>query len=212
MLTEFQRRVYIADLDQNVDYTFGTWDVNPKILRHGEGFDKKHPYVTVRFLPASRDKFRSLSNYIGKAEGSNQYSEFGWCQLENVVISAYCHEQAQTRTIPGRLVAEFIIKQIATHILRCWDLLTNFSHACLDDIENVNYVDRSVYDKTKSSKVYIYELSFYLRTQFRWDNLPEDFTEDVLIDEIKVLELNEGENQGPINYNTIGIDLSEYED
>ena len=212
MLTEFGCRVLIADLRQNVSYVFGTWDINPKIFRYGEGFDKKHPYITVQFLPANRQKFKSLGNVIGRARIAGGDYVFGWCQMENVVIRAYCHEQSQTRTIPGRLVTEFLIEKVRLHILRNWGFLLPNLYAELDDFESVNNVDRTVYDKRKGSKVYCYELNFMLRTQFRWDDLPEDFVEDVLVDEIKVVELNEGRNQGPIVYENVGIDLSEYED
>ncbi len=196
MLTEEQREIIVNRI-KDLDFTYNDeWDVDPKIYRGGGSFDKKHPSIVVDFYPTNRPKFRSVSHAIGKIEGTD-YVEYGYCQLEQCVIRCRCHEHHKNREYNGRNVIDFLSRKILTDIMREWDsILKGMNNACLDKLDIPYPRDVSIYNANSGNWIFIYELSFFIRTQFRWNYKPEE------------VEINLAEK---IGYNSKSINENEYE-
>jgi len=174
MLTETERAVLIDDINSNrLDFTYGTFVPDVEVYRFGAGFKKKLPYVLIDFLPASRNKFRSVSNAIGIDKG--KYVEYGYCQLEYVAIKCYCNEFHDNKEVIGRLLAEHILQVIRKHVLKNWDYLLRDMAACIDKAEDISIKNPVTYVRKHATKVIVFELEFYLRTQFRWRKTPDDY-------------------------------------
>jgi len=187
MLTEEQREIFVNDFKQNVTWEYDSWDINPKIMREGAVIDKKRPSIVFGFRPTSRRKFRSISDVIGKATEYGEYKEYGWCQLEQCTIRFYCHEHHKNRTYNGRTIAEYMSRLGMTRIIRQWDGLFFQFGLAFDRQENLGVVDDvSIFDPITKTYFYIFEISFMIRTHFRWNYIPSDYVEDVIIESIGI--------------------------
>ena len=174
MLTESERAVLIDDIaSDRLNFTYGTFVPDVEIYRFGEGFEKELPYVMIQFLPANRSKFRSLSNAIGVDSG--KYPEYGYCQLEFCAFKCYCGEFHDDMKINGRLLAEHILQVIREHIFKNWGYLLRDMGATIDKFEDVAIRDVTAYERQHATKVVVYEMEIYLRTQFRWRRTPDDY-------------------------------------
>ena len=199
--SEIARGFCIADIKQNVDFEDSEgYDPDPKVFRHGEGFDKKHPYITMEFLPANRNRFQSTTySYAGRATPLGEYHEFAYCRMENLRIRCYAHEFHRSRAKAGRIVAEQMAIAVRDHILKNWCFfLPNFD-AIWDENYGINLSDMSKYDGGKGSKIYVYTVDLMLRTNFRYNDIPPDYGSEVPVENINVLDLNNSGNLGPID-------------
>jgi len=178
LLTEEYRGKIIRWVRDQVDFTYGIWNPNPKVLRYFEGHDWTNPQVLIEYLPANRNKFLSMNNLIGPATDNFQYHEFGFCQMENCVIRCYAGKHENDRALNGRLLAEHLAEKMRLDVLRNWDLILRTMGAALEDAEFMPLRDVSIFDQMKGTMSYIYELSFFIRTQFRWDDKPDDFIDE----------------------------------
>lgn len=189
MLTEIQRGELIKDIKDNVDFSYGSYDPILTIARYFEGHDWTNPQILIEFLPANRNKFMSVSHLTSPATPNSQYHNFGYCQIENVTIRCYAGKK-HNDSIHGRLIAESFAQKIKNHVLRNWNTLLRDMHASLEEYEPFSLRDVSIFDRTKGTMVYIYEFSFYLRTLFTWNNVPEDYEEEDIAEDIDVLTIN----------------------
>lgn len=190
-LIETDRGRLIKSIKDDVDYTYGSWNPSPIIARYFEGHDWDNPQILIDFLPANRDKFKSMSNLIGQASPNFEYHQFGWCQLERCVIRCYAGKHENDRALNGRLLASHLADQTLTYILRNWDSLLSTMSAAIELYEPVASTDASIYISSRGSYVYIYEISFFIRTLFTWNDLPEETTEEVIMEDIDVLKIND---------------------
>jgi len=184
ILTETNRGNLIKDIRDAVDFDYGSYSPNPKVLRFFEGHDRKNPQVLIDFLPANRNKFMSISHLIGPGSPNFQYHRYGYCQPESCVIRCYAGKHQNDRALNGRLLVEHFVEQIRTHILKNWDHLLFTMNATLEDSEPFPLKDDSFYDQIKGTMVYIYEISFFILTQFRWNDIPDDYSGETLVDAI----------------------------
>lgn len=194
MLTETQRGKLIKDIRDNVDFDYGDYSPDLKVVRYFEGHDWKTPQVLIEFLPANRNKFISVSNLIGSASNHGQYHEFGYCQMENCIIRCYAGKHENSRGMNGRLLAEHFAQQILNHILRNWGSFLYTMNASLEQFEPFSLRDASIWDAKKGTFNYIYELSFYIRTLFSWNDKPSDYDEsegDDIMEHIEVLKIED---------------------
>ena len=173
MLTETEKARLIDDINENVTWTYGTFEPDVKVYRFGEGFKRKLPTVMIEFLPANRSKFRSVGNAIGIATGD--YVEYGFCQLEYVAFKCYCGEFHDDKKISGRILAEHLLQQIRKHVLVKWNYILRNMGACIDKFEEFAIRDVTAYQRKYATKTLVYEMEIYLRTQFRWSVTPEDY-------------------------------------
>jgi len=177
MLTETERAVLIDDINSDrLNWAYGDFDPAPRIYRFGEGFKKELPYIMVQFLPANRTKFRSVGNAIGIDKG--EYVEYGFCQIENVSFKCYCGEFHNNKTLNGRLLAEHLLQVLRKHVFTNWNYLLRDMAACIDDFESVAIRDVTAYQLKTGTKVVVWEMDIYLRTQFRWRKTPEGYDPD----------------------------------
>jgi hypothetical protein len=176
MLTETEKAILVDDIKTNVTWTLGTFEPDVKVYRFGEGFKRELPTVMLEFLPANRSKFRSVGNAIGIASGD--YVEYGFCQLEYVAFKCYCGEYHDDKKISGRILAEHLLQKIRAHVLVNWNYLLRRMGACIDKFEEFSIKDVTAYQRKFATKVVVYELEMYLRTQFRWRMTPDDYVTD----------------------------------
>jgi hypothetical protein len=57
-------------------------------------------------------------------------------------------------------------------------------NATLEDSEPIPLNDASFFDSRKGTTVYVYEFSFFILTQFNWNDIPDDYSGETLVDEI----------------------------
>lgn len=195
MLTETERATLVDDINSDrLDFTYGTFVPDVKIYRFREGFKKHRPNVMIQFLPTSRSKFRSVSQAIGIAKG--EYVEYGYCQLEYVAFKCYCGEFHDNKKVSGRLLADHILHVIRKHVMKNWDYLLRDMAACIDKNEEINVRDVTTYERRQATKVVVYELELYLRTQFRWRKTPDDYDpSDEILEKIGVYYKEDKEDE-----------------
>ena len=185
MLTEVQREIFVNDFKQNITWKYDSWDIDPKIIREGAVIDKKRPNIVFSFKPTSRRKFRSISEVVGNATPQGQYKEYGWCQPEQCVIRFYCHEHHKERSYNGRTIAEHMSRLGMIRIIREWDGLFFEFGLAFDRNEDLGIVnDVSIFDPITKTYFYIFEISFMIRTHFRWNYIPSDYTEELIMEGI----------------------------
>lgn len=180
MLTEINRKDLIEDLQKNINFSYGQYNPDINVFRSGEGFDRKNPYILVEFLPANRKKFRSISDVIGKATEHGQYKQYGYCQIELCSIYCYCGEFVKERSINGRIFTNELATNILKYIMRNWETVLWKMYASFDRSEDIVIRDVSTYNPETGTMVYCYSIDLYLRTQFRWDKIPPEHTEDAV--------------------------------
>lgn len=179
-LLENQRAFFVDDL-RTVDFFYGGFDPQVEVYRWGEGFSQEHPFILVKFLPANRKKFQSLSDVIGIASG--RFHEYGMCHIELVTISVYCNEyhrnDEDSVAINGRLLCDFIANQCLTRVLKDWERLLKNYGACFDRKDTIPVIkDLSGYDRETATMKYNYEFDIILRTQLRWNKVPDGYDEN----------------------------------
>ena len=78
-------------------------------------------------------------------------------------------------------------------------------YASFDRGEDINIKDNTYYDPNTAIKIYCYSFDVYLRTQMRWDKIPDTFEGDDILEKIGVF----GKTVDQENYNLIKrIDVS----
>jgi len=183
MLSEEQRAVLIDDLQENLVFEFQGYRPTVNVYRFGEGFERDQPYILVEFMPSSRAKFRSISYVIGNATPNGQYKQYGYCQIENCTIYCYCGEFPRQHNLNGRLFTYAMAETVLKWIQRNWEQLLWKMYASFDRGEDIFAItDESFYDPITSTQIYCYSLNLYLRTQMRWDKIPNQFTGEELVD------------------------------
>lgn len=198
---EQERGRLINDLQNNVDYSFGNWNPDMKIWRSGEIHEKRLPFGVVDFLPTSRFKFKSLGDAIGKVD--DIHYQYGYCELEMVTISIYANKFQNNRKVNAREFAYNTLLRIRKHIFRTWPSILRKFGASIERGINANIIDLTDYREDIGTRMYEYDMNFYLRTDVRWDNrsdwIPPDGGEDLPGSEIPadkaiITKLNEQTN------------------
>ncbi len=186
MLTEEYRGKIIRRIKEKVDFSYGDWDPEPKIARYNEGHNWTESQILIDFLPANRIKFPSLSSYVGPAEDcpNGQYHEFAYCQPELVTIRCYAGKRHNDMSLNGRLLADHFAGILWLDVVRNWNDQLKTMGASLDFDENISPRDVSIWHPGTRSFHYIYELSFFILTQLRWDDKPDDFAGEEIIDAV----------------------------
>jgi hypothetical protein len=190
-LTEEQRGVLVDYFASNIDFLFEGYDFQVEVYRLNEGFSINHPNILVNFLPANRKKFQSLSDVLGRASG--RYYDYGYCHIEMVTVSVYCNEFHSTEdgsiNTNGRELCSFLANQCLRGVLKDWEVILKQFGASFDRRETIPIVrDLSTYDDETETKIYNYVFDVLLRTQLRWNKVPDDYDEDSDIAEKAVLE------------------------
>ena len=182
MLTEEARGIIVDDVKAFFDqytYTIGETDFDPdvEVFRHNEGFNTESPYVMVQFMPTTRNKFRSLADVTGIAEG--RFKQFSFCQIELCSLHFYCqrtHQNAdKTVKLSGRLLCADMAEKLLERINKYWDTLLFKWGACFDNRESLVIKDLSGLSEMHSTKIYNYDIDVYLRTQFKWNKVPDGY-------------------------------------
>jgi hypothetical protein len=182
MLTEANRKDLIEDLQRNLRFDFQGYSPPLNVYRYGEGFDRNQPYILVEFLPSNRAKFRSISDIIGPATPLGEYKQYGYCQIENCIIYCYCGEFPKEFSLNGRFFTEAMATTTLRWVQRNWEQLLWKMYASWDRGEDMFAIyDESYYDPDTATQVYCYRISLYIRTQVRWDKIPERFAGEELV-------------------------------
>jgi hypothetical protein len=70
-------------------------------------------------------------------------------------------------------------------VQRNWEQLLWKMYASWDRGEDMFAIfDESFYDPDTATQIYCYRISLYIRTQVRWDKIPERFEGEELVDKI----------------------------
>jgi len=179
MFSEDQRDEIIEDINDNLSFVYGDYTPPVKVYRYGEGFDKKLPYVLFEFQPASRNKFRSISDVIGNATTTGQYKEYGFCQMEVINVYCYSGEFHNDFSLNGRKLTYHLAETVMKYVQRNWEKIFWDMYASLDRAETLYSIkDASHYDDNSGSKIYCYSFDVYARTQMRWNKIPTGFDEE----------------------------------
>lgn len=181
MLTEVNRKDLIEDLHKNINFSYQDYNPEVNVNRSGEGFDRKNPYILVDFLPANRKKFQSISDIIGNATPKGEYKQYGYCQIELCSVYCYCGEYIKERSINGRIFTNELATKVLMYIMRNWESILWKMYASFDRSEDIVIRDVSTYDPDIGTMVYCYSIDLYLRTQFRWNKVPPDHTEEAVV-------------------------------
>ena len=201
MLKETERNT-IVDRVNSLDFTYQGVDPQVKVYRYGEGFSRENPTILVQFMPSSRKKFQSVSDAIGHAEGD--YYQYGYCQIELCSVHVYCQEKHETAdkttVINGRMLCYDIAEKVLVDVLKVWENILVDFNASLDRKEAIIIKDLSTYDPVTETRIYNYDIDVYLRTQFRWDKVPDDYDEDEFAE---IVEFEVEETQQEIKNNII---------
>ena len=202
MLTSTARNT-IVDRVNGLDFTYQSVDPQVKVYRYGDGFSRENPTILVQFLPANRKKFQSVSDAIGHAKGD--YIQYGYCQIELCSVHIYCQEKHETAdkltVINGRMLCEFLAEVVLEDILKIWENILFDFNASFDRKEAIVVKDLSSYDPVTETRIINYDIDVYLRTQFRWDKVPDGYEETDDLAEIAEFEVEE--TQQEIKYNII---------
>jgi len=197
MLTEAQREILVDDVKAFFDqykYTINSTEYDPdvKVYRHNENFDINNPYVMVQFLPTTRNKFKSLANVTGIAEG--RYKQFSFCQVELCSIHFYCnrmhYNSDKTIELNGRLLIGDMSEKLLDRINRYWETLLNEWGACFDNRDSLVIKDFSYISEMTQTKIYNYDIDVYLRTQFKWNKVPEGYDPSGELADAFVVDIN----------------------
>lgn len=184
MLSEDNRDYIIDDLHDNLLFKHMEFTPIVDVYRYGEGVELENPYILVEFLPANRNKFRSISDVIGNATPSGQYKQYGFCQLEMCSIYCYSGEFHKDYNLNGRKLTYALAEQVLTYIQKNWESILWSMYASLDRAESLWFIrDVSYYDQSKGSKVYCYSIDVYIRTQMRWNKVPDTFEEEDVVEQ-----------------------------
>jgi len=176
MFNEEQREFIIEDMHKNLNFKYLEYSPLVNVNRYGEGFDKQFPYVLIEFLPANRNKFRSISDFIGNATPAGQYAQYGFCQMEAINIYCYCGEFHNDLKLNGRKLTYHLAEVVMSYVQRNWEQIFWKMYASIDRAETIYSIkDSSYYDENTSSKIYCYSFDVYARTQMRWNKIPLTF-------------------------------------
>ena len=207
MLKETERN-YLVDRINSLDFTYQSKNPNVKVYRYGEGFTKLNPLILVQFMPANRKKFQSVSDTIGKAVGD--YYQYGFCQIELCTIHCYCQEEHESvdklTVLNGRMLCYDMAEKCLQDVLKIWENILFDFNASLDRKETIIIKDLSTYDPLTETRIYNYDIDVYLRTQFRWNKVPDGYNEED--DLAEIIELSEVEEQQQNTKDNIIIKIS----
>ena len=196
MLSSENRKDLIEDINENISFTFEEITPSIAVNRYGEGFKQQNPYILIEFLPANRPKFRSVSDVIGKATTNGQYKQYGYCQIEEVSLYCYAGEFHNENNVNGRDLVMHLADTVRIWILRNWEQLLWKMNASFDRSEDLNIIrDLSTYDPNTQSLIYCTKISFFLRTQVRWDKIPELFEGEEIVEKIGVFGKSTSEDE-----------------
>jgi len=109
-LLESQRKLFISGL-HNIPLTGIT---NIDIMRAGEDFQAKNPFIVVSFLPLP-EKYSVVHNYYLGANG--EYSWYGYGQQEKIIIRTFAKDYSW---IKGRDLVEAWNNEIETYLKVNW--------------------------------------------------------------------------------------------
>ncbi|MHA1875149.1 MAG: hypothetical protein ACTSUC_01745 [Promethearchaeota archaeon] len=208
MLKETERSE-IVDRINSLDFTYQGKNPQVKVYRYGEGFSRTNPTILVQFMPANRKKFQSVGDVIGKASGD--YYQYGYCQIELCSIHCYCQEKHETADkltlINGRMLCYHMAEKCLYDILKVWENILFDFNASLDRKEAIIIKDLSTYDPVTETRIYNYDIDVYLRTQFRWDKVSDEYDEEGdLAEIIELAEIEETKEETKDNI-IIKIDI-----
>lgn len=190
MFNEDQRDYIVEDMHKNLNFTFLEFSPPVNVYRYGESFDNKFPYVLIDFLPANRNKFRSISDNIGKATPAGQYIQYGFCQIEAINVYCYCGEFHDNFKLNGRKLTYHLTETVLKYVHKNWEQMFWKMYASFDRSETLFVIkDLSFYDDNTSSKVYCYSFDVYARTQMRWNKIPDSFVKEEIIEGISEVSL-----------------------
>lgn len=176
MFNEDQREFIVEDAHKNLNFRYLEYSPPVNVLRFGESFDKQFPYVLIDFLPANRNKFRSISDFIGYATPAGQYAQYGFCQMEVINVYCYCGEFHNNFKLNGRKLTAHLADTVLRYVQKNWEIIFKNMYASIDRVETLWALkDSSYYDENTGSKIYCYSFDVYARTQMRWNKVPEAF-------------------------------------
>lgn len=176
MFNEDQREYIIEDMHKNLNFKYLEYSPLVNVYRYGESFEKEFPYIFIEFLPANRNKFRSISDYIGDATPAGQYKQYGFCQMEVINIYCYCGEFHDNFKLNGRKLTGHLAEIALKYVQKNWEIIFKSMYASLDRAETLwSIKDSSYYDDNTGSKIYCYSFDVYVRTQMRWNKIPDVF-------------------------------------
>jgi hypothetical protein len=176
MFSEEDREYFIEDMQKNINFSYQEYTPPVNVYRYGESFDKSTPYILIEFLPANRNKFRSISDYIGDATPAGQYKQYGFCQIEVINIYCYSGEFHDNFKLNGRRLTYHLAETTMLYVQKNWEQMFWKKYASLDRAETLYVIkDSSYYDDNTASKIYCYSFDVYARTQMRWNKIPESF-------------------------------------
>ncbi len=176
MFNEDQREFIVEDAHKNLNFKYLEYTPPVNVNRYGESFDKEFPYVLIDFLPASRNKFRSISDFIGYATPAGQYAQYGFCQMEVITVYCYSGEFHNNFELNGRKFTSHLAETVLSYVQRNWEQIFWKMYASVDRAETLWALkDLSYYDENTASKVYCYSFDVYARTQMSWNKIPTTF-------------------------------------
>ena len=187
MLTETQRMVLMNNLYENIDfryplasgsdqYDFNTGNVKT-VYRGREPIEMVYPAMKIDFFPKTMNMGDSIDHVYGFISGHVVYA-FG--ELEPVTITVYAHQQCKGdsgNAYHGKMVADDYIRRTEKHIRRFWPSVLREMESTIKT--SFPFVITDVSDFQMGTERQGYELTFYIITTNKWDDLldPENIEE-----------------------------------
>lgn len=183
MLSIENEEYIIEDMQKNLNFSYLEYIPPVNVYRYGESFDKSLPYILIEFLPANRNKFRSISDIIGNATPKGAFKQYGFCQMEVVNIYCYCGEFHNDFQLNGRKLTYHLAETALRYVQKNWEQMLWRMYASFDRAETLYAIkDDSYYEKTTESKIYCYNFDVYIRTQMQWNKVPDSFEEEEIVE------------------------------
>lgn len=198
-LHETGRDEGIEDIQNNVDFSYGSWNPTIEVWRAGEGHERELPYIAVDYISTSDKKHASLADVVGRID-DHRY-EYAYCETEVVTITIYTKKYHNSGNTRGRNYADVILKRIRDRIFAYWtDRFLYKYRASVDRGRGAPIRDLTIFDVETTTRIHEYELTVFLKTDVRWyRDLPQDVESEERAEKAYIL-IN--------NKNNIRIDTS----
>jgi len=192
MLYESTKDRMIDDIQNQVDFSYGSWNPSIQVWRAGEGFKREFPYVAIDFIQTSEKKFPSLADIVGRID--DVYFTYAYCEVELVTITVYAKKYHNNNTVRGRNYAIIIADRIRRRILGFWNDILRDQNASIDRSKPTPVKDLTNFRAESGDRIHEYELDVYIRTDVRWSRMPDDYEVDEKVaEEIRGVHIGNAE-------------------
>jgi len=201
MLYETIKNRLLDDIQNQVDFSYGSWNPAIQVWRAGEGFAREYPYVAIDFIQTSMKKFPSMGDVVGIVD--DVYYTYAFCELELCTVSIYAKKYHNNNTVRGRNYAVVIADRIRKRILGFWNDVLKDNKASIDRSRAIPVKDLTNFRARSGDRIHEYEVDVYIRTDVRWSRMPADYeVDEKLVEEVRG-EIHSEEEATPTRFKVI---------